>query len=49
MLYDRSCNTCDRPDGDGDGHCYKFEAVMQVIDVMAMVMEVIDIVIGFKL
>ena len=49
MLYDRSCNTCDRRDGDGDGHCYKFEVVMHVIDVMAMVIEVRDIVIGFKL
>ena len=39
-------NTCDRRDCDGDGHCYRFEAVMHVIDVMAMVM---DIVIGLKL
>ena len=29
-----------------DGHCYRIEAVMHVIDVMAMV---IDIVIGLKL
>ena len=29
-----------------DGHCYRIEAVMHVIDVMAMVM---DIVIGLKL
>ena len=36
-------------DGDGDGHCYRIEAVMHVIDVMAMVMEVMDIVIGSKL
>ena len=29
---------CDRRDGDGDGidgHCYKIETVMHVIDVMA--------------
>ena len=33
--------------GDGsDGHCYRIEAVMHVIDVMAMVM---DIIIGLKL
>ena len=25
-----------------DGHCYRIEAVMHVINVMAMVMEVID-------
>ena len=31
--------------GDGKGHCYRIEAVMYVIDVMAMVMEMIDIVI----
>ena len=39
----------DRRDGDGDGskgHCYKIEAVMHVIDEMAMVL---DIVIEFKL
>ena len=39
----------DRRDGDGDGHCYRIEAVMHVVDVMAMVMEVIDNVIGSKL
>ena len=39
-------NACDRRDGDGDGHCYKIEAVMQVINVMPMV---IDIVIRLKL
>ena len=39
-------NTCDRTDCDGDGHCYRFEAVMHVIDVMAIVM---DIVILLKL
>ena len=46
MLLDRSCNTCDRRDGDGDRHCFRIEAVMHVIDVMAMV---IDIVVGLKL
>ena len=39
---------CDRCDGDGDGHCYRTEDVMLVIDVMAMVMELMDIVIGTK-
>ena len=39
-------NTCDRHDCDGVGHCYRFEAVMHVIDVMAIVM---DIVIALKL
>ena len=38
----------DRRAGFDDGHCYGIEAVMHVIDVMAMVMEVMDIVIGFK-
>ena len=47
MLWYSSCNACDRHDGDGDGHCYRIEAVMHVIDVM--VMEVMDIVIGSKL
>ena len=33
--------------GDGsDGHCYRIEAVILLIDVLAMVM---DIVIGLKL
>ena len=32
-----------------DGHCYRIEAVMHVIDVRAMVMQVMDIVIGLKL
>ena len=32
-----------------EGHCYRIEAVMHVIDVMAMVMQVMDIVIGLKL
>ena len=49
---DRGCNACDRRGGDGDGsdeHCYGIEAVMHVIDVMAMVMEVMDVVIVSKL
>ena len=46
MLEDRICNTRDRGDNDGDGHCYRIEAVMHVINVMAMVM---DIVIELKL
>ena len=40
---------CDERDGDGDGsdgHCYRIQALMHVVDVMAMVM---DIVIGLKL
>ena len=37
---------CDRRDYDGDGHCYMIEAVIHVIDVIAMVM---DIAIGLKL
>ena len=41
--------TCDRRDGDGDGNCYKIEAVMNVIDVIAMVIEVMDNVIGSRL
>ena len=46
---DRSCNACDRRDGNGDGsfgQFYWIEAVMHVIDVMAIVM---DIVIGLML
>ena len=39
-------NICDRRDGSDDGHCYKIETTMHVIDRMAMVMEVMDIVIG---
>ena len=46
VVLGRSCNACDRRDGDSDGHCYRIEAVIHVIDVMAMV---IDIVIGLKL
>ena len=49
MLLDRSSNAYDRRDGDGDGHCFRIEAVMHVIDVMAMVMEVLDIAIESKL
>ena len=37
-----------RRDGDGDGQCYKIETIMHVIDVMAMVMDVMGIVIGFE-
>ena len=33
-----------RHDGHGDVHCYRIESVMNVIDVMAMVMELMDIV-----
>ena len=42
-------NACDRRNGDGDGgdgHCYRIQAVILVIDVIAMVM---DIVTGLKL
>ena len=49
MLQDRSCYACDRRDGDFDGHCYYFQAAMHVIDVMAIVMKVMDIVIRSKL
>ena len=34
---------------DDDGPCYRIEAVKHVITVRAMVMEVMDIVIGSKL
>ena len=43
------CNASDRRDGDGDGQCFRNETVMHVIDVMAMVKKVTNIVIGFKL
>ena len=43
------CNACARREGDGDAHCNRIEAVMHVIDVMAIVMEIIEIVIGSKL
>ena len=49
MLKHRGCNVFDRRDVDDVGHCYRVEAVMHLIDVMAMVMEVMDIVIGLKL
>ena len=51
MLKEGSCNACDRRDGDGDvsdGHCYRIEAVMHVIDVMAMLMEVMEVVLGLN-
>ena len=35
--------------GDGSGHSYRIEAVMHVKDVMAMVMELMDHVLGSKL
>ena len=31
----------DRRDGNGDGHCYRIESVMFVIDLMAMVMDIV--------
>ena len=43
------CNACDRCDGDGDGHCYRIEDLMHLINVIAMVMEEIDSVIGLKM
>ena len=49
MLLDRSSNAYDRRDGDGDGHCYRIEALGHVIDVMAMVMELMDMVLRSKL
>ena len=49
IVLGRSWNACDRRDGDDDGHCYRIEAVMHVIDGIAMVMEVTDNVIGSKL
>ena len=35
-------------DGDYDGHFYRIEVVMHVIDVMAIVMEMMDIVLRWK-
>ena len=35
---------CDRRDGDGDGsdgYCYRIEALIHVINVMAMVMNIV--------
>ena len=56
MSKNRSGNACDSRDGDGDGsdgHCYRFEVVMFVIDMIAIgdghcfrieaVMHVIDV------
>ena len=40
---------CDRRDGvvdSSDGHCYRIQRLIYVIDVMAMIM---DIIIGLKL
>ena len=48
VFCDEGDNVCFRSNGDGDGsdgHFHKIETVMHVIDVMAMVMEVINIVI----
>ena len=52
MLKDLVCNACDIRDGDGDGsdrHCYRIDAVMHVMDGLAMVIEVMDIVLGLSL
>ena len=52
VFCDEGDNDCVRCNGDGDGsdgHCYTIETVMHVIDVNAMVMVVMDIVIGLKL
>ena len=49
VFCDEGDNDCVRCNGDGDGsegHCYRIEIVMHVIDVMAMLM---DIVINLKL
>ena len=43
---DNDCVRCNGDDDGSDGHCYKIEALMHVINVMAIVM---DIVIGLKL
>ena len=48
VFCDEGDNDCVRSNGDGygsDGHCEKIETIMHVIDVMAMVMEVINFVI----
>ena len=42
----RNCKTCDRRDGHGDEHCYRIEAAIPLIDVMAMVMDTLT---GYKL
>ena len=44
-----NCNACDRLYGNGDGHCYRMDAVLHLIDVKAMLMEIMDIVIESKL
>ena len=52
VFCDKNDNDCVRCNGDGDGsdgHRYRIETVMHVIDVRAMVVEVMDIVIGLKL
>ena len=52
VFCDEGDNDCVRCNGDGDGsdgHCYRIETLMHVKDVMAMLMEVMDIVIGLKL
>ena len=52
IVKDRSCNACDKRDRDRDGsegHCYRTEAVIHVMNVLAMMIEVMDIVIGSKL
>ena len=49
LLKDRRFIAYGRRDGDGDksdGHYYRIEALLHVIDVMAMVM---DIIIGLML
>ena len=39
----------DGVDDGSDGHCYKIEAVMHVIDVIAIVIEVMDNAIRLRL
>ena len=34
IVIGSKCITCDRRYGDADGHCYRIEVVMYVIDVM---------------
>ena len=44
VFCDEGDNDCVRCNGHGDGsdeHCYKIEDVMHVIDVMAMMMEIL--------
>ena len=36
MLKDRSCNAWDRRDGNCDGHCYKIQVLIHVIEVMVI-------------